>query len=65
MTTYRIQRGTLSGAYGTCYRTESEKAAWRAYIETRITAGEKKRIQERIGKSGNWKDKKNDKEYWT
>ena len=66
MINYRIQRGTLSGAYDTCYSTESEKAAWRAYFATAITAGEKKRIQEKIGKLGNWKDKSRpDKEYWT
>jgi hypothetical protein len=65
-TAYRIQRGTLSGAYETCYQTESEKAAWRAYFKTRITAGEKKRIQERRGKCGEWQNKKKpERNYWT
>lgn len=64
-TAYRIQRGTLSGAYNTCYQTQHEKAAWRAYDETKITAGEKKRIQERRGDAGVWRNRKSDKEYWT
>jgi hypothetical protein len=63
---YRIQRGRLRGGYDTVYRTTSEKAAWRAYFETHITEGEKKRIQERIGKTGNWKDKAMpERKFWT
>jgi hypothetical protein len=66
VTNYRVQRGSLRGGYDTVYRTQSEKAAWRAYFKTLITAGEKKRIQERIGKTGNWKNKaKPEKEFWT
>lgn len=62
---YRIQRGTLAGSYETLYKTGKSRPAWRAYFETRIMTGEKKRIQEKIGNGGKWRTLKNDKEYWT
>jgi hypothetical protein len=43
---YIIQRGTLAGQYKTVARRQSVKSAWRAYFETVITTGEKKRLQE-------------------
>ena len=65
LTTYTIQRGTLAGNYETVYSTRFSAAAWRAYFETRITTGEKKRIQEKRGKLGTPITLKTDREYWT
>jgi hypothetical protein len=64
-TTYTIQRGTLSGSFETVYSTRHVKAAWKAYFKTRITTGEKKRIQEKRGKLGTPRTLKSDREYWT
>lgn len=44
--TYRVQRGKLNGSFKTCYSTNSEAAAKRAYGATQIKDGEKKRLQE-------------------
>lgn len=57
--TYRIQRGKLSGGYKTVYMTDSSGAAWTAYRKTKIKAGEKKRIQE------DGRTIKSEREYWT
>ena len=63
--TYLIQRGTLSGTYRTVAKRVSEKSAWRAYFETVIQAGEKKRLQEKRGREGLPRTIKRDREYWT
>jgi hypothetical protein len=48
---YRIQRATLQGKYKTCYETNARPAAWRAFKETSMPPGHKKRLQE-------WRDGK-------
>jgi len=62
---YQIEFGKLNGNYKVLYKTQSGRAAWRAFYETAITSGEKKRIRVKKGRAGQWRILKRERAYWT